>query len=169
MSSIVTITIVLLVLAAVCLGIIFVHNQSKQRKAGLLTNRFTKLAGVHQLTLSVTDKLVTGMLGIDHTSGKLLVQQENEEWCLDISTLQRCRKQKKWLHIPAGNGKQQPETHLEKIVVVCESSQQREPIELVFYEYRHNSIFQMHELDLQANYWEILINQQIKNHEKQPA
>jgi len=169
MSSVVTLIILLMALAGICLAIIFFHNKSKQQQAGLLANRFATLAGVHRLRLSVTDKLVHGMLGIDYGLGRLFVVQEPGEWLIDIGSLQHCRKIKKWLHIPAGNGKQQPETHLEKIVLLCERKQPGVPVELVFYEYRHNSIFQMQELDQQANYWEILINQQIKHHEKLPA
>lgn len=169
MSYILTIIIVLMVLALVCLAIILFHNKSKKQKAGMLANRFAAAAGVYQLSPSVTDKLVQGMLGLDYSAGKLLVMQQGAELMLNIHHLQRCRKIKKWLHIPAGNGKQQPETHLEKIVLLCESKRQSDPVELVFYEYRHNSIFQMHELDQQANYWELLINQQIKYHEQQPA
>ncbi len=169
MSYILTLIIVLVMLALVCLVIIFFHNQSKKQKASLLTNRFAAVAGMYQVSPSVTDKLVKGMLGLDYSAGKLVILQHAAESILDISRLQRCRKIKKWLHIPAGNGNQQPETHLEKIILVCDTTQQTDPVELVFYEYRHNSIFQMHELDQQANYWEVLINQQIKHHEKQPA
>jgi hypothetical protein len=67
------------------------------------------------------------------------------------------------LHIPADNNNKS-ETHLEKIILACTSAIKGETVELVFYEYRYNSIFQMQELDQRADYWELLINQQIKNH-----
>jgi len=165
MSSVVTLSIVLLVLAGICLVIIFLHNRSKQKQAGWRISRFTKIAHENKLVLSDTDQLVHGMLGIDYSNNKLCVFQEPVDCIIDIGCLKRCHKQKKWLHIPASKDNHRPETHLEKIVLACEFKQQGLPVELVFYEYQYNSIFQMQELEQQADYWEIVINQQMNSHE----
>ena len=156
-------------LVIICLVLIYLNNQAKQQYAGVINNRFEKAAAAHQLTLSGTDQLADGMIGIDYDAGKLIVLQGQHDTIIDIDLLQSCRKQKKWLHMPADNNNKSAETHLEKIVLTCASLSKLDAVELVFYEYRYNSIFQMQELDQRADYWELLINQQMKSHVALPA
>ena len=161
MSSVFIVTAVLLALAGFCLVIIFLHNRSKIQRADVLISRFTRMAQENNLLMSDTDKLVNGMLGIDFSANKVFVLQDGLGHMIDIAGLRCCRKQKKWLHIPASKENRKPETHLEKIILLCEFKNMALPLELIFYEYRYNSIFQTREREQRADYWEILINQQI--------
>lgn len=163
MSSTLIITIILLMLVMICLVLIFLNKQAKKKHTGLISNRFTRISSAHSLSLSGTDQIVNGMIGIDYDANKLIVIQDQNDTVIGIDSLKTCRKQKKWLHIPADNNNKS-ETHLEKIVLSCTAVMDKGPVDIVFYEYRYNSIFQMQELDQRADYWELLINQQMKNH-----
>ena len=161
MSSIVTLVLVLLVIVTFCLAFIIIHSKANQRRAKSLSYRMKKIAYENNIDISLIEEFRNFIFGLDADSNKLIVCKSGHEQIIDLEDLKNCRKEKKWLHIPAENGKR-PETHLEKIYLVFNFNGERSSHELIFYEYRNNSIFQMHELEQKADYWELLFNRQIK-------
>ncbi|MEO5638993.1 MAG: hypothetical protein ABIR15_17800 [Chitinophagaceae bacterium] len=161
MSSIVISLIILLVIAGICLALVIILSKAGERRKNSLSHRLKKNAHENNMVLSLIEEFKNFIFGLDSESNKLIVCKADDEHIIDLEGLKGCRKQKKWLHIPAGKGTR-PETHLEKISLVFEFNGERSLQELVFYEYRHNSIFQMHEIEQKADYWELLFNQQIK-------
>ncbi len=161
MSSIVTLVLVLLVIVACCLAFIIIHNRASERNAKSLNDRLKEIADKNNIEISLIEEFKNFIFGLDADSNKLIVCKSEHEQVIDLEGLKNCRKEKKWLHIPAENGKR-PETHLEKISLLFNFNGERSSQELIFYEYRNNSIFQMHELEQKADYWELLFNRQIK-------
>ena len=166
MSSVVTITIVLVILVSICLILIFLHNRSHKKQAGSLLQRFKKIMLENKLKVAVTETLKKVIFGIDPHAEKLLILQQSgdklfESGIIDLTTLKNCRKQKKWIHIPAGKINSRPETHLEKMMLLLEFTGSNPPLEIVFYEYRYNSLFQLHELEQKADYWELVVSKKL--------
>ena len=161
MSSIVTLVLVLLNIAAFCVAFIIFHSKANRRAAGTLSRRLKKIAHDNNMDVSLIEEFKNFIFGLDAGNNKLIVCKSEHEQVIDLGNLNHCRKEKKWIHFPAENGKR-PETHLEKISLLFNFNGEGLSQELVFYEYRHNSIFQMHELEQKADYWELLFNKQIK-------
>lgn len=160
MSSIVTLVIVLLVIALFCLVFIFFHNKGNRHRTNALQQRLKKAALDHHLDISHTEETNHSILGLDAGNNKLIICQSKDERIINLSVLKHCRKQKKWLHLPAEKGAR-AETHLEKISLLFEFNDATPPDEFVFYEYKSNSIFQQHELEQKTDYWELVLNRQI--------
>ncbi|MEP6748484.1 MAG: hypothetical protein ABJB86_12205 [Bacteroidota bacterium] len=160
MSSIVTLVIVLLVIIAFCLSFMIFHSKSNQRKANSLSYRLNRSAKENNIIVSLIEEFKNFIFGYDPDNNKLIVCKVNNEFIIDLDGLKECRKQKKWLAIPVEkNGK--GESHLEKISLLFEFHCGKSPDEIIFYEYKHNSIFQMHELEQKADYWQLVFNKKI--------
>ena len=160
MSSVITLLLVLFIIIAACLAFIFFHHKENHLRASSLSHRLERTARENNMILLPVEKFKNFIFGLDAGNNKLIVCNAADEQIIDLDGLKRCRKEKKWLHIPAEKGKK-PETHLEKISLLFDFKGERLSHEIVFYEYRHNSIFQMHELEQKADYWELLFNRQI--------
>jgi len=161
MSSVVTLLLVLFIIIAACLAFIFFHQKETHRKANSLSRRLENKARENNMELLPAEKFNNFIFGLDAGNNKLIVCNAADEQIIDLQGLKCCRKEKKWLHIPAEKGKR-PETHLEKISLLFDFKGEKLSHELIFYEYRHDSIFQMHELEQKADYWELIFNGQIK-------
>jgi|GEM_PF-1147960 len=161
MSSIVTLVLVLMVIATLCLGFIIFHNKANRRRSDSLSGRLRKSAYENNMDLPFIEEFQYFIFGLDPGNNKLIVCKPEDEQIIDLEGLTHCRKEKKWLHIPAEKGKKS-ETHLEKIYLLLNFKGEISSQELIFFEYRHNSIFQMHELEQKADYWELVFNKQIK-------
>lgn len=157
MSSISMLALVLLAIAAFCFVFRLLHQNLNKRQANVLNTRLEKAAGENKLVLSLKEQIKDAVLGFDAGNNKLIVCKWESELIIDLADLKECRKQKKWIHIPAEKGRRS-ETHLEKIALLFEFKSEELPAELIFYEYKHNSIFQMQELEQKANKWELLLN-----------
>jgi len=125
-----------------------------------------QLANEHRLAVSFTETLKNVIFGIDPQQEKLIILELSgiaaaSTTIIDLRALKNCSKQKIHLHIPPDKKENRPEKHLEKIVLSFEFTGDRPPIELIFYEYRYNSLFQMHELEQKADYWSLLISQRM--------
>lgn len=160
MSSIVILVIVLLVIAAFCIVFIFIHNSRNKQRTNGLQLRMKKIAADNKLEIAVAEEINSSIFGLDANHNMLIVCGAKDDRIIQLAGLKSCRKQKKWLHIPAEKGAR-PETHLEKISLLLEFSNDTPAAELIFYEYRSHSIFQMHELEQKTDYWELLLNRKI--------
>ena len=160
MSSIVILVIVLLAIALFCLVFIFFSNNGNKRRSNVLQHRLKNTARDQHLEISITEETNHSILGLDANKNKLIVCQTTADRIINLTALKHCRKQKKWLHIPAEKGSR-AETHLEKISLLFEFNDETLPYEFIFYAYNSNSIFQLHELEQKTDYWELILNRQI--------
>jgi len=110
-----------------------------------------QLANEHRLAVSFTETLKNVIFGIDPQQEKLII--------LELSGIAAASTT--IIDLRALKKENRPEKHLEKIVLSFEFTGDRPPIELIFYEYRYNSLFQMHELEQKADYWSLLISQRM--------
>lgn len=160
MSSIVILIIVLLIIAVFCLIFLFFHHSGRRQRTHALQRRLKKMTHDHRLEISLTEETGTAILGLDAHNNKLVVCRLTGDSFINLDKLKRCSKQKKWLHIPAEKSTR-AETHLEKISLLFEFSDETPAEEFAFYNYHSNSIFQMHELEQKTDYWELLLTRQI--------
>ncbi|MEO6316524.1 MAG: hypothetical protein ABIU63_15095 [Chitinophagaceae bacterium] len=158
--------IALACIVLICAVVIVLLSRPRVTRGARLQLQLQQFALENNVELSITEQLKKAVFGIDPRRELLMAVQDCPDSgvtknIVDLTAIKTCRKQKKWIHIPAHAGNSRPETHLEKIILLFEFTTHCPPAELIFYAYRHNSIFQMHELEQKADYWELLINQRL--------
>ncbi|MEO5681699.1 MAG: hypothetical protein ABIQ88_03605 [Chitinophagaceae bacterium] len=138
----------------------------KKSRSSLLT-RLNQLAASNNAYLSETVLLKNCALGTTAYNEKLFIIKKLEDKSYDIiitsfSGIKKCSIRKTHINIPGNKNKHgSTETHLQKISLWLEYDSIQQPLELIFYEYRYNSLYEMPELSQKASYWEQLINNEI--------
>ena len=165
MSTIIVAAILISVITGICLILVSINNKHRQKKASELLNHFSKLGTENKLSFSSQEILENCIIGLDGIQRKLLIlkkidKDENDSILLDLNEVKKCSKKNIYTRVNIGtNKKERFENHLDKIVLDFDFIDNRQPVQILFFEPITNHIFAMSELEQKAKKWETILSQ----------
>ena len=165
MSTIIVAAILISVITGICLILVSINNKHRQKKASELLNHFSKLGTENKLSFSSQEILENCIIGLDGIRRKLLILKkidtdDYDPIFLDLNEVKKCSKKNIYTRVNIGtNKKERFENHLDKIVLDFDFIDNRQPVQILFFEPITNHIFAMSELEQKAKKWETILSQ----------
>ena len=165
MSTLIVAAILISVITGICLVLVSINNKHRKKAAYELLNRFSKLGTENNLSFSSQEILENCIIGLDGIQRKLLILKEIDKnkydsILLDLNEVKRCTKKNIYTRVNIGTTKQEKfENHLDKIVLDFDFIDNRQPVQILFFEPVRNHIFAMLELEQKAKKWEAILSQ----------
>ena len=165
MSTIIVTAILISVITGICLVLVSINNKHRQKTASELLNHFSKLGTENKLSFSSQEILENCIIGLDGIQRKLLIlkkidKDEYDSILLDLNEVKKCSKKNIYTRVNIGTSKKERfENHLDKIVLDFDFIDNRQPVQILFFEPITNHIFAMLELEQKAKKWETILSQ----------
>jgi len=165
MSTIIVAAILISVITGICLILVSINNKHRRKTASELLNHFSKLGTENKLSFSSQEILENCIIGLDGIQRKLLIlkkidQDEYDSILLDLNEVKKCSKKNIYTRVNIGTSKKERfENHLDKIVLDFDFIDNRQPVQILFFEPITNHVFAMSELDQKAKKWETILSQ----------
>jgi hypothetical protein len=152
MSTIITALIVIGSIAAITLVLIYINNKHQEREREKLLHRFSQIARENKMSFTSHEVLQDGIIGLDGLSKKLLILQSSEDdlkWSIiNLEEVKACNVKKLYQATNRGTLKKRViEEHLEKVVLQFELKEEKEKIEIPFFIFSKNHLYQLAELE----------------------
>ncbi|MGB4845344.1 MAG: hypothetical protein WBP16_12835 [Ferruginibacter sp.] len=169
MSTIISAVIIVVAIVLIFWLLIIVHKNDLEKKAAGLIMRFNEAAYNNNLAVTETETLNDMVFGMDVLYGKLLIleltgKNKYQHQIIDLYDVMRCTLQKNNRTVyEKGTSGQISEVFIEKVNLLFEFTDRREPYELVFYRHVVDHIFELPQLEEKAVKWQELISKKIKN------
>ena len=168
MSTIIVAAILVGAIMAICLLLISIANKQKNKKMNQLLNRFSEFGTAHNLSFSSQQVLNNCIIGLDGINRKLLVltQIDNtlfDDYVIDLDEVRNCTVKKHYGNIKPGDLKNKKlETYLERVALKFEFNNEKESIEVTFYNHIDNSVYQIAEIEQKALHWKQILTKMLK-------
>lgn len=165
MSTIIVAAIIISTVTCICLVLVSINNKHRQKTASELLNRFSKLGTENNLSFSSHEILENCIIGLDGIQRKLLIlkkidKDEYDSILLDLNEVKNCSKKNIYTRVNIGTSKKERfENQINKIVLDFDFKDNRQPVQILFYEPITNHIFAMSELEQKAKKWETILSQ----------
>jgi hypothetical protein len=164
MSTITTTFIIIGVLAAIIFLLVSINNKHQKRKRNRLLDQFSQAASENNLSLSNQQVLPDAILGLDVMNRKLLVLESEDDaykgTIINLDEVKSCSVKRQYLTTNAGTLKNRlMEEHLQKLVLEFSFKDEKRKIEIPFFHFNRNHIYQLKELEQKAKYWEDSLSQ----------
>ena len=165
MSTIIVAAILISVITGICLILVSINNKHRQKTASELLNHFSKLGTENKLSFSSQEILENCIIGLDGIQRKLLIlkkidQDEYDSILLDLNEVKKCSKKNIYTRVNIGTSKKERfENHLDKIVLDFDFIDNRQPVQILFFEPITNHVFAMLELEQKAKKWATILSQ----------
>jgi len=165
MSTLIVAAILISVITGICLVLVSMNNKHRKKTASGLLNHFSKLGTENKLSFSSQEILENCIIGLDGIQRKLLIlkkidKDEYDSILLDLNEVKRCSKKNIYSRVNIGtNKKERFENHLDKIVLEFDFIDNRQPVQILFFEPITNHVFAMSELEQKAKKWETILSQ----------
>lgn len=161
MSSLIIALLFLVLIALVCFWLVHLHGKEKERRQKTLVQQLAQLGTAHQLSFTSQELLREAAIGMDCLRGKAIVLNKSghtgmESTLIDLREMRACRVHKKYGTVPVGDTSGL-RPHLETILLRFER-EGHPPVELPFYRFSVNHIFEIPELETKARQWEALFS-----------
>ena len=161
MSNIIVAVIIVASVILVCLLLAGVHNKQKRKAMNELLNYFRQAGTENNFSFSSEEVLHNSVLGLDGVHRKLLLVIRDgslfKSSVIDVNNIQSCTVKKHYGTIQAGDLKKHKlEQYLERIVLHVEPAG-HPPVEIVFFSYADNHLFEIPELEQKARHWETFL------------
>ncbi|MFL5740206.1 MAG: hypothetical protein ACJ75B_08310 [Flavisolibacter sp.] len=172
MSTIIIALIIICSIATITLVLISINNKHKKRKREKLLNRFSQIGSENNMSFTSQEILQDGIIGLDGLNKKLLILESHEgnfNWTtITLEDVNACYVKKLYQATNIGTFKKRTmEEHLEKVVLQFELKDEKGKIEVPFFIFTKNHIYQLAELEQKAKYWEAslskLLTSKLKN------
>jgi hypothetical protein len=159
MSSIIMALIIIGSIAAITLVLISINNKHQKRKKEKLLHRFSQMGSENNMSFTSQEILQDGIIGLDGLNKKLLILESSENdfnWTIiNLEEVKACNVKKLYQATNRGTLKKRVmEEHLEKVVLQFELKDENGKIEIPFFSFGKNHIYQLAELEQKAKYWE---------------
>lgn len=134
-----------------------------------LYNRLSELGIEKNLRFSSQELLQNGVIALDGVQRKLLVisgsaKENYDETLIDLNELKSCSLKKEYGGIKAGELKKTKLVQLlNKVSLHFEFRDNKEPIEVSFYDHSDNYSSQASEMELKAKHWGIILYKMLRN------
>ena len=165
MSTIIVAAILISAITGICLVLVSINNKHRQKTASELLDHFSKLGTKNNLSFSSQEILENCMIGLDGKQKKLLILNKNDNVeyvssLVDLNEVKNCSKKNIYTRVNIGTTKKERfENHLDKIVLDFDFIDNRQPVQILFFEPITNHIFAMSELEQKAKKWETILSQ----------
>ena len=165
MSTLIVAAILISIITGICLILVSMNNKHRQKTASELLNHFSKLGTENNLSFSSQEILENCIIGLDGIQRKLLIlkkidKDEYDSILLDLNEVKNCSKRNIYTRVNIGTSKKERfENHLDKIVLDFDFIDNRQPVQILFFEPITNHIFAMLELEQKAKKWETILSQ----------
>lgn len=165
MSTVIVAAILIAVIVFICLALVSLNNKHRQKTTAALVTQFSKLGSENNLSFSSQEILDNCIIGLDGIKRKLLIlnkidKDKYEPVFLDLDEVKRCTKKKIYRSVNIGTGKKEIfENQVDKIVLVFDFVDNRQPIHVLFFEPFTNHILTMSDLEQKAKNWETILSQ----------
>ena len=163
MSTIIVAAILILIIISICLILVSINNKDRRKTTSELLNHFNKLGTENNLSFSSEEILQDCIIGLDGIQRKLLILKKIDEGkhdslVVDLNDVKSCSKKKIYRSINIGTEKREKfENQIDKIVLVFDFIDDRQPIHISFFDPVTNHIFAMQELEQKAKNWETIL------------
>jgi hypothetical protein len=175
MSTIIIAAILISVIISICLILVSVNNKARQKTTASLLAHFRKLGTENSLSFSSQEILENGIIGLDGIQRKLLTlkkigENKYDSLVLDLNVVKTCSKKKIYRSVNIGTEKKEKfENQIDKIVLAFDFIDNRQPIQISFFDPVTNHIFAMPELEQKAKNWETILTKLINKDLKKIA
>lgn len=174
MSTIFVAVIIIAVIAIVTLILISSSKKHRKKAREKLLHRFSEFGTANELSFTSQEILNDGIIGLDGLNKKLVVLEKNEgeyDWCvLNLEEVKACNVRKIYQSTNAGTSKKQVmEEHLEKVVLQFELRDEKPRIDVPFFVFSKNHIYELAELEQKAKHWEVILSKMITGKVKKTA
>ena len=133
-----------------------------------LFNRISELGVKNNLRFSSHELLENAIIALDGIQGKLLVingitTDQYDETLIDLQELKSCSLKKEYGAIKTGDLKERKlEQLLNKISLQFEFRDNKEPMEVQFYEHSESDNLKVAELELKAKHWGTMLSKMLR-------
>jgi uncharacterized protein YpmB len=175
MSTIIIAVILILIIISICLILVSINNKHRQKTTTELFTRSGKLGTENNLSFSKQEILENCLIGLDEIQRKLLIVKKIDEdkydsLLLDLNEVKSCSKEKIYKKINIGTAKKEKfENHIEKIALAVDFIDNRQPVQISFFEPMSDHLLKMAELDQKAKDWETILNKIVNTRLKKIA
>ena len=165
MSTFIVAVILISIIVSISLFLVSLNNRYAQKTTTALLTLFSKLGTENKLSFSSQEILENCIIGLDGIQRKLLIlkkidKDEYDSILLDLNEVKKCSKKNIYTRVNIGtNKKERFENHLDKIVLDFDFIDNREPVQILFFEPITNHVFAMSELEQKAKKWETILSQ----------
>ena len=164
MGTILVAFILIAFVAASLVMIVKLNSKDKNRERAELVNRFRKLAAHHNLTILEEEILDDLVIGLDGKERKLLVlkrinKDRYDSLLIDLFEVTASEKREIYGRVyPSKYAVLSDVMQLERVVLELRFEDDREPVEITFYDFIANSYHDIGEMKKKVKRWENLLS-----------
>ena len=165
MSTIIVAAIIISVVISICLILVSINNKHRKKTSIAFLNQFSKLGIENGLSFSSQEILENCIIGLDGIQKKLLILKkidgdEYDDVLLDLNEVKNCSKKRIYTRVNIGTKKKARfENILNKIVLELDFTDDRQSVQILFFDPITNHQFSMLELEQKAKKWETILSQ----------
>lgn len=173
MSTLIIAAVIIIAIIAICTLLISIDKKQKRKAMHHFLNNLSRAGSANNLTFSSQELLQDCAIGLDGLHRKLAVLTRFSDGkyfdvIMDLDDVKRCSVKKIYDFINAGLKHQKLEQHLKEIVLHIEFDDGGEA-DIPFYNYIHNPMFRVADLEQKAGKWESIISKLLKDRIKKIA
>ena len=156
MQTIVIALIIITAIATITLSLILINNTHRKKKREKILSCYQQAGIDNNLSFTSQEVFNDRIIALDAIKRKLLVVEENDGqypwYIIDLAKIQSCSVRKIYQSIPAGNRQNKfIEKHLEEIVLHFQPVNEKEPVDVRFYTYNKDHIYDRWNLNKKQN------------------
>jgi len=174
MSSIVIASLFILFLALIILVLVSLNNRHRRKLAGDLVGHFNELSERDNLSFTRKEIMENFVVGLDESCKKLFVVRRTgdryDSQIIDLKEIRKCSMKKLYKSINMGTVKKKRyESRFDKIVLEFNYFDNRNPIEIPFYESGVDHLSDKADLEQKAGSWAASLTQMLNMNLKNTA
>jgi len=174
MSYLTIALIIVLIVIIIPLIFITMNNYQLKKSKEKMFVFFSNLGAGYDLSFTVQEIFRDKIIGLDGPQKKvLIIEQHGKRYSsqmIDLYEVKSCKVKKNYTAINSdGYKKNSAEDHLTSIALEFDFKTERSPVEVVFYSYGNDSLYELRELETKTKHWEIMISKILPIEEQKSA
>jgi hypothetical protein len=161
--------ILIALITGLVLLLYLVSNKQKQKSMKQLSYQLSRIGSEYNLSFASQEVLKDYVFGLDAMKRKILFIHRLQngvyhDEVIVLDEIKTCTVKKVYGSIERGTLKNKKlDQHLIKIVLHFEFNNNKEAVELCFYDDRQNSVYQISEMEQKARHWQAILSKLITN------
>ncbi|MFL5788984.1 MAG: hypothetical protein ACJ748_13075 [Flavisolibacter sp.] len=172
-----TVSIALIIIgsiAAIILVLVYISNNDQKNKKEKILSQFNHAGTESNMSFISQELLHDRIIGLDGLNKKLLILESNEDdydhTIINLQDVKACNVKKIYQATNIGTSRKPViEQHLEKVVLLFEFKDEKRKIEMPFFDFSKNHIYQLAEMEQKAKFWEASLSKFITSSVKKIA
>jgi hypothetical protein len=162
MSTIIIAGIIILFIVIISLVLVSINNNRRKKMTIELVGRFNELSKTYNLSFAQKEIMKDFIIGLDELHKRLFVLRKAgnkyDFQIIDLKDVKSCSKKKIYKSINMGTiKKERHENHLDKIALQFDYLDNRNPVQIAFYESSENHLLEIPELEQKAESWAAIL------------